>query len=191
MLSIIATKSLTKGQPWRPERSTCVGPPSTTDSPSPDGIEPHVSQTTALSSPAPTGHLSNPQTISETHGPHPLRVALPQASDPASPESEPPVPNSRSGQMSPIHPTPVPGLDTATMLPPIGDNPPNRGLFDGPLLSRGAVRPRLVGAKRQENNRRRINTAKNNLCSWITDRLFALLHSQSPHRLGPLPLPPS
>jgi len=145
----------------------------------------------SLSSPAPTRHLFDTQPISETHGPHPLRVALPQTSDPALPEFEPLVPNSRRGQMFPTHPTPVPGSDTATMPPPIVDSPPIRGLFDGPLLSRGAVRLRLVWAKRRENNRRRISTAKK------TNHAHGSPADTSPsftpnHRtdLGLYPLPP-
>ncbi len=147
LLSINAATSLTKGQPWQPKRSTPVGPPASSDSPSPPDIEPHVFRITALSSVAPAGHLSDPQTISEIRGPHSLRAALPQTSDPAPPESEPPVPIAWSGQISPTHPNPDSGSDMVTMISPVAVNPTNRGLFDDPL-PRGAIRMRLAWAKR-------------------------------------------
>jgi len=61
MLSISATTLLTKGQPWRPERLTYVGPPSTMNpTPSSASDGPHTSHHMILSPLAPTGHLSVP-----------------------------------------------------------------------------------------------------------------------------------
>ncbi len=70
LLNITATTSLTKGQPWQPGRSTYVGQPSITDSPSSSsGDGPHVATIIVLSPLVPTGHLLGPRTILEIQGP--------------------------------------------------------------------------------------------------------------------------
>ena len=73
LLSIAATTSLPKGQPWRQERSTLVGPPPAIIlTPSVTGGEPHTPQHTVLS-PLPSARcLSFPRNrledIEPTHG---------------------------------------------------------------------------------------------------------------------------
>ena len=121
---------------------------------------PQVSQIAVLPSPSPTGHLSDPRTIPEAHGLSPLRPASPPTSDSTLPEADPPMVASRSGHRSLTPTNHTPGPETATMPPPIVENPSTRGHIDDPLISRGAIRVRLAWAKRLENKLHRINAAK-------------------------------
>ena len=86
LLSSTAITSLTKGHPWRPERSIYVGPSSTTAWPSPANAGPHDPHPTEFSSSAPTGHLSGPQPLTDTQSPTPqIPGPAPSEADPSSP----------------------------------------------------------------------------------------------------------
>jgi hypothetical protein len=159
LLSISATTSLTKGQPWRPERSTYVEPLPLTEPPPLTDKSPQVSELAVQYSSSPTGNPPDPQTIPEAHDLSPSRAAAPPTSDTTLPEVYPHVAASRSGHKSPTPTNLNLGPDPATMPAPLAENSPNRVHIGGPLLSRGAFRVRLAWARRLETKRRRINTA--------------------------------
>jgi hypothetical protein len=96
----------------------------------------------------------------EAHFLPPMRTALPQIPDPSPQEADHSMVAAHSGQRAPAPINPTPGSATATVPPPIVENPSTRGHIDGPLLSRGAVRFRLAWAMRSETQRRRTNRAK-------------------------------
>jgi hypothetical protein len=138
LLIITVTTSLTKGPPWRPERSIHVGSSSTIAWPSPAIAEPPSPHPTELSSSAPTGRLSSPQPLIETQS------LPPQIPGPAPSEADPLENAYMDGQMSPTPPSPTPGPETTTTPILLVAAPPKRGLFDGPLLSNGTVHVRLA-----------------------------------------------
>ena len=150
LLSITTTTLITKCQPWRPERSTYVGPSSPIAWPSPASAGPRDTHPSVLPSAAPAGYPSYPQPRIET------QCLTPQITGPASSEANPLEPAYTDGHMSPTPPNPTSGPKTTTTLNLTFDAPPKRG----PLLSSGAVRVRLAWATRRDTNRRRTNARK-------------------------------
>jgi hypothetical protein len=92
-------------------------------------------------------------------------------------------------KMSLAHVNPDPGSETAPRPSPIVDITPNRGPFDGPLLSRGAIRIRLAWAKRRDTTHRRMNNASNQsmlVNDWPTLRLPSLPVTEQIRAFTPL-----
>ena len=109
LLSIAATTSLTKGQPWRPVRSLPIEPRSTITTPSLASVGSHVSKTTLLFSYDPNGYLPDPQSPSGTQGPHESRYASPQALVSSPTMGETSGTTYQRGQTTPTPSNPAPG----------------------------------------------------------------------------------
>ncbi len=159
LLSIAAAASLPKGQPWRPIRSTFVGPPPTlTPTPSATGDGTLTPQQTVLSPLPSVGRIPCLETVHRTLDPH--HGPFTRDPNPALHEVELPA-STRAGHLSTEYRKPERDSETAAMPTPKLINAPKWGTFTGLLIPRGAVRTRLGRAKKLATARLRINKANN------------------------------
>ena len=194
VLSISATMPLSKGQPWRPERSAYVEPPPSTESPSLTDTAPQVFHLAVFPCPSPTGHSYDPRTIPEAHGHFPLRAASPTTFDTTLPEADllwSPLGANIGRSLRPTLPAVRRRLQCH---PTIDQNPPTRIHIDFSLLSRGVIRVRLAWATRLETKRRRITIANKQsmlMDHWPTLRPPSLPIIKQIRTSTPSPLPGS
>ena len=157
-LSIHATTTLPRGQPWRPKKHTSVNRTILTGTASVPASLLHTLQPGILSPLAPTGHSTDPRALPEVQ--NPSRTTSTRTSGSTHLASNPPRGIAQKGQGEPTQVSLTSDLANAMLPAPLSDNPHQRRHNEGHLFSKGAIRVGLFMAKRLDTNRRRLNKAK-------------------------------